>query len=698
MKQLFQSLKNGQLYLEDIPNRKPDSNNICIKTSISLLSPGTEKMLLDFGKSGILKKALTQPERVKEVINKMKIEGVFETYQKVLNKLDQPIPLGYCNVGIVESVGKDVKNYKVGDRVVSNGFHAEFVEVPENLCQKIPDNVTDEQAVFTILSSISLHGIRLSEPTLGETYVVIGMGLVGLLCTELLILNGCNVISVDIDSSRLEHAKNLGAETVHLSEKMSIDDAVSAISGKHLVDAVIISTSSQSSDPVDIAAKVCRKKGRIILVGTADIRFSRQDLYEKEISFKVSSSYGPGRYDKNYEDKSIDYPIAYVRWTQNRNFESILNLIDKGSFKPDKLITDRFNFENFEQGYEALNKNNSLGIIFQYNLESSVQRDTLVLNNKTSAPKDSMKVDFIGAGNYATSVLMPKLEKNNVDFNMLLTKSGLNTPNVLKKYSFNGVTSNADEIFKNGNSDIVFVASSHSSHAKFLIQAIDADKNIFLEKPLCINFEQLNEIKNKINNSPQLPSIMMGFNRRFSPLVQKIKNVLSTNKYPLAIEYTINAGNISNDHWIQDKEEGGGRLIGEACHFIDLAVFLSDSDIDDYSVMHSDALNRDTFSISVKFKNSSIANINYFSNGNSKYPKEILKVFFNDKVIVLDNFKKLKSYGVKSLKNISYFSQKKGQAECIKGFIETIKKGERSPIKLQEILKVSEISLELSHN
>ena len=224
---------------------------------------------------------------------------------------------------------------------------------------------------------------------------------------------------------------------------------------------------------------------------------------------------------------------------------------------------------------------------------------------------------------------------------MLLTKSGLNTPNVLKKYSFNGVTSNSDEIFKNGNSDIVFVASSHSSHAKFLIQAIDADKNIFLEKPLCINFEQLNEIKNKINNSPQLPSIMMGFNRRFSPLVQKIKNVLSTNKYPLAIEYTINAGNISNDHWIQDKEEGGGRLIGEACHFIDLAAFLTDSDIDDYSVMHSDALNRDTFSISIKFKNGSIANINYFSNGNSKYPKEILKVFFNDKVIVLDNFKNL---------------------------------------------------------
>lgn len=696
MKQLFQSLKNGELFLQDLPISEPSKNNVIIKTKISLLSPGTEKMLLDFGKSGLLNKALSQPERVKDVINKMKIEGVYETYQKIFNKLDQPIPLGYCNVGIIQKIGRDVKGLKVGDRVVSNGFHAESVEVPENLCQKIPDKVSDDQAVFTILSSIALHSIRLSEPTLGETFVVMGMGIVGLLCTELLILNGCNVISVDFDKERLEYAKDIGAETIHLSKNMDINDSVLAISSQQNIDGVIVSTSSRSSEPLEVAAKISRKKGRVILVGTADIHFSRQELYEKEISFKVSSSYGPGRYDKDYEQRSIDYPIGYVRWTQNRNFKSILHLIEKGMFNPEKLITNRYDFVDFEKGYESLNRRESLGIVLQYDDENTNQEKTLFFKNKINSPTKSIKIDFIGAGNYATSVLLPKLKKNKINFNLLLSKSGINTPSLLKKYSFNGITTDPDELFKNGNSDVIFVASSHSTHANFLMQAIEVSKNIFLEKPLCINLQELEEIKNKINESSELPSIMMGFNRRFSPLVKKIKKVLSDNKDPIAIEYTINAGRIPDDHWIQDRNEGGGRLIGEACHFIDLAAFICDSEIGDYFVNYSDVKNKDTFSISLKFKNGSIATINYFSNGNSKYSKEILKVFFNEKIIVLDNFKQIRSYGIKSLKNVSLFSQQKGQMECVTEFLESIKNGYESPIKLDEILKVSEVSLELA--
>lgn len=704
MKQVSQSFKTGHTEIIDVPAPKAESGKLLIRTKVSLISSGTERMLIDFGKAGYLQKARSQPDKVRMVLDKIRTDGLIPTFSAVKNKLDQPIALGYCNVGEVIEVGKGVSGYKVGDRVASNGKHAEFVSVPVNLCAKIPQEVTDEQAVFTVVGAIGLQGIRLIQPTLGESVVVVGLGLIGLMTVQLLRANGCRVLGIDFDHSKLQLAKEFGADTFDLSAGERPFRAADQFSRGTGVDAVIITTSTKSNDPVRDAAQMCRKRGRIVLVGISGLQLSRDDFYKKELTFQVSASYGPGRYDEVYEEKGIDYPIGFVRWTEQRNFEAVLGLISRGQLAPEKLISQRFSIEHGEKAYEFIEKEKkSLGVLLHYDAPSKIENQQVSrLSCHLSSEKlpDQISVSFIGAGNYAASSLIPAFKKNpTVNLHRIASATGFSATHVGKKFGFLEATTDPKNIISDRATDAVVVATRHNSHARFVVEALKNRKHVFVEKPLCLTLSELNEISSTyselINQEGMAPILMVGFNRRFSPLVRKIKDMLTGLKEPSAFVMTVNAGGISVEHWTQLADVGGGRIIGEACHFIDLLRFLSDSPIRKYgkSVMAATAM--DTVTLQLEFDNGSIGTIHYFSNGNKLYPKERLEIFSGGKILRLDNFRSLEAWGWKGFSKWNLWRQDKGQAQCAVEFVDAIKGGKKSPIPIEEIFEVGRIAIEL---
>ena len=698
MKQIIQDLKSGKTKVLDVPIPNLKKNHIQIQTNKSLISAGTEKMLIEFGKANYLNKIRLQPEKFKQAINKLKTDGIKPTLDAIFNKLEQPLPLGYCNVGEIVASDTKIKNFNVGDRVVSNGFHAEIVNSPFNLSAKIPDNVSDEEAVYSILGSIALQGIRMLNPTLGETIAVFGCGSVGLITTQLLIANGCNVMAIDFDKNRLEIAKSYGADIFHLSNSDQLLNFSNNITNNNGFDGVILTLSTKSNEPIHQAAQISRKRGKIILVGDCGLKFSRQDFYKKELSFQVSSSYGPGRYESKYENEGLDYPIGFVRWTANRNITSFLNLLSKGKVDVKRLTSHTFNIEEAEKAYELLtNNNNSLGIIINYNSKSNLNKEdkTVKLQSaKTTIINNNFVTNFIGSGNYSSKVLMPLFKKNKFNLNNISSESGLSSTFNGKKHGFNNSTTDFDKIFKD-NSDILVIASRHDTHSKFLIEGINHNKHIFLEKPLCINLQELEKIiKTYHNNKNYLNKILLvGYNRRFSKFAKKIHELISDIKAPKSFVMTINAGKIDKESWVLDKKIGGGRLIGECCHFIDLLRFLSGSKIKNSFINSYDEEN---FIINLKFNDDSIGTINYFADGSIQYPKEKLDIFVDGKILHLDNFKKLNGYGWKNFKKMTSFVQDKGQENCIKSFKEAILNNEKSPISFEELLEVAKISLNLS--
>ncbi|MBT8175518.1 bi-domain-containing oxidoreductase [Acinetobacter baumannii] len=705
MKQILQDMANGGTTVTEAPVPQCSKGHLLISTTTSLISAGTERMLVGFGKASLIDKARQQPEKVKMVLEKVQTDGLLTTYDAVKSKLAQPLALGYCNVGIVHEVGVGVDGFQVGDRVVSNGPHADMVKVPKNLCAKIPDNVDDESASFAVVASIGLQGIRLAQPTIGESFVVTGAGLIGLLTIQMLRANGCRVLAIDFDQSKLELAKQFGAETCNPGkgeDPVAVGLAFSRGAG---VDGVIITASTKVSDPVIQAARMSRKRGRIILVGVTGLELNRADFYEKELSFQVSCSYGPGRYDAEYEEKGNDYPLGFVRWTEQRNFVAVLDMMAAGTLNVEPLITQRFEFEDAPKAYDALTEDKSgLGLLLKYNSPVETRLEKRVVLRPISIEAKNAVVGFIGAGNYASRVLIPAFKKASSQLHTIVTSGGINGVIHGEKTGFAEASTDLDGLLNNKDINTVAIATRHNSHAYFVERVLSAGKNVFVEKPLALTVEEIEKIETVYNQNiqnNQYARVMVGFNRRFSPQVQKMKTLLDTVKEPKSFIMTMNAGAIPADHWTQDNAVGGGRIIGEACHFIDLMRFLAGSKIVSIQARRmgeTDAVQilEDKASITLGFEDGSFGTIFYLANGASSFPKERVEVFTAGRVLQLDNFRKLKAFGWPGFNKMNLWRQDKGQDACAAVFVDSIRDGKEAPIPADEIFEVARVTIQVA--
>lgn len=703
-------MKSGLVTIIDCPAPNLQKGSLKISTNVSLISAGTERMLADFANASYVEKARQQPEKVKMVLNKVVTDGLLTTMDAVKSKLTQPMPLGYSNVGVIHELSSSNSKFQIGDRVVSNGSHADVVVVKENLCAIIPDNVDDESAAFTVIGSIALQGIRLAKPTIGEFFVVSGVGLIGLLTVQILKANGCEVLAVDYDEEKLNLASKFGAITCNLSTGEDLLTRANSFSRGRGVDGVIIAAATKSNDVIKQAAQISRKRGRVILVGVVGLSIDRNDFYEKELTFQVSCSYGPGRYDSSYEEDGNDYPVGFVRWTEQRNFEAFLGLLSNKSIDVQPLISSRFLFSDASSAYEELIANRSaMGILLDYgNAELDRMESTLTLENKYKFASDMPIIGFIGAGNYASRILLPAFKKNGGQLHTLVSANGINSSFFGKKEKFINASTDVNSIMDNPKINTIIIATQHDTHAKYSIDSLAAGKNVWVEKPLAIHFSELSQISEayeqahkKNENGQQGPQLMVGFNRRFSPHAKKMHQLLSNINEPKNFLVTVNAGFIPSDHWTQDPLIGGGRIIGECCHFIDLLRFLIGAKIKKVSAKSLNVCDplmgrSDSASITLEFEDGSSGTILYLTSGSNKFPKERVEVFVSGKVLQLDNFRKLKGFGWKNFKRMNLLSQDKGQEACVQAFLASIQLG-NSCIPVDEIFEVSRVTIQANN-
>ena len=704
MKQVLQDLKTGETRLLDVPTPLVSAGSFLMRTSSSLVSVGTERMLLEFGKANLIDKARQQPDKVKQVIEKARTDGIGPTVRAVRSKLDQPLPLGYSNVGVVKEVGKGVDGFGPGDRVVSNGHHAEVVCVPTNLCARIPDKVDDVSASFTVLGAIALQGIRLVQPTLGENVVVTGLGLIGLMTVQLLRAHGCNVLGIDFDAERARMARQFGAKACVPSAGEDPVAVANRFSRGRGVDAVIITAATKSNEPVHQAATMCRKRGRIVLVGVAGLELSRADFFEKELTFQVSCSYGPGRYDSAYEEQGQDYPFGFVRWTEQRNFEAVLDMMATGRLDVQPLITHRFDINEAKEAYKVLGEENPLGIVLNYPSSVNEAGADASAGRRVALPGGAVKpvsgapgISFIGAGNYAGQVLIPAFKAGGARFDTLVSAGGVTSVHHGKKFGFEAAATDPGEVFKSAATDAVVIATRHDTHAGYVLQALENRKHVFCEKPLTMTVEELEEIEGAYAAAVESgfePVVMVGFNRRFAPQIVRMKALLDANPAPKSFVMTVNAGDIPPDHWTQDPVQGGGRIIGEGCHFIDLLRFLAASPITGIQATRiGDApgvgIRDDKATITMAFEDGSFGTVHYLANGHRSFPKERLEVFCGGAVLQLDNFRRMTGYGWPGFKKMNLRTQDKGQKACAAAFLAALRDGGSAPIPFAEIIEVT---------
>lgn len=664
-------------------------------------------MLVDFGKANLLDKARQQPDKVRMVLDKIKTDGLVPTLAAVQSKLDQPLPLGYCNAGVVIDVGPGVQGFAVGDRVASNGKHAEVVSVSAILCAKVPDSVTDETAAFTVVGAIALQGIRLVQPTLGESFVVIGLGLIGLITVQLLRAQGCRVLGVDFDEEKLALARQFGAKTANPAKGEDVLAIAQAFSRGRGVDGVIITASTKSNEPVHQAAQMCRKRGRIVLVGVTGLELSRADFYEKELSFQVSCSYGPGRYDQNYEENGQDYPFGFVRWTEQRNFEAVLDMLAERRIDVVPLISHRIALADFQEAYALVGgMGPSLGIVLNYPTEAEkpmaeVARRVVAL--QSVVPMGGAPVlGFIGAGNYAGKVLVPAFRNSGSRLKAVASAGGVSGVHVGRKNGFETVTTDIDAVLADPEIDAVVIATRHDAHARQVCAALQAGKHVFVEKPLALNRQQLEEIADayELANLKERKILTVGFNRRFAPQVQRMKVLLDTVAEPKSFIITVNAGEIPSDHWTQDPDIGGGRLVGEACHFIDLLRYLVGHPITSVQATMIGggdvfAVHDDKVSFTLRFADGSFGTVHYLANGNKSFPKERIETFCGGRILQLDNFRRLTGWGWSGFRKMNLWRQDKGNAACACAFVEAVRESGVEPIPFEELLEVAKVSLEI---
>lgn len=656
-------------------------------------------MLVDFGRASMVSKARQQPEKVRQVLDKIATDGLATTVDAVRSKLAQPIPLGYCNVGVVRTAGAD--GFRVGDRVVSNGPHADVVSVTRNLCARIPKGVSNEAAAFTVVASIGLQGIRLAQPTLGEAFVVIGVGLIGLLTVQMLRAQGCRVMAVDFDADKLELALRFGAEVCNPNNGEDPVAAGMAFSRGLGVDGVIVTASTKSSDPITQAARMCRKRGRIVLVGVTGLELNRADFYEKELSFQVSCSYGPGRYDPAYEEAGQDYPIGFVRWTEQRNFEAVLDLMAAGTLNVEPLISHRIPFEDAPRAYELLSTDKSaLGIVLTYGHDVEARHVTRVSLSESGAQvpvSGKPVVGFIGAGNYAARILIPAFKSARAQLHTISSAGGTNAVLHGRNGGFATASSDTDGLIADPAINTVTIVTRHNSHARLTAQALRAGKHVFVEKPLALTFAELDEVRAAHSESSRY--LMVGFNRRFAPQVRTIRKLLATVQAPKSIVMLMNAGAISADHWTQDSEMGGGRIIGEACHYIDLMRFLAGAPIISVQARrmgntYAEAVTEDKAAIILGFADGSFGTIHYLANGGASFPKERVEVFTVGRTLQLDNFRMLRGFNWPGFRKSKLWRQDKGQNACAAAFLSAIETGSPAPIPAEELFEVARVTLE----
>ncbi len=668
-----------------LPNPSPGKGEVLVRTHYSAISTGTEGKTVSDARKGYIAKAKSRKEEVNKVVKAARSHGIADTYKMVMNKLEALQPLGYSLSGVVEQVGSEVKNFKPGDRVACGGAsasHAELVTIPENLCVQIPDSAELSQAAFTTIGAIAMQGIRRAELNLGENCVVIGLGIIGQITLRLLKAAGVKTFGIDLKSELIDLAFQSGAQNATLRSDELLEAKVAEFSNGHGVDSVIITAASSSLDPVELAGVLCRLHGKVVIVGSVPTGFSRKNYYRKELDLRMSTSYGPGRYDASYEEKGVDYPIGQVRWTENRNMLAFAELLGNKSLDLSDLISHTFLFEKAKEAFDlVVNKEaDKMGILLEYDVRKSLDQTLSKAENRIPTGD---RISLIGAGSFASNFLLPNLQDK-------LTLAGITTSrphtaeNAARKFDFEKAYADPDEMFKNDGAVACVIATRHNSHAPLAIKALNSGKRVFLEKPLCLTIEEYFEMKGVLQ-SPEMPDLMVGFNRRFAPQIQRLKQKL--NGIPLAINYRINAGAMPSDHWVHDPEVGGGRIIGEVCHFIDLCCFLTDSQVHSISAvaleMHPQ--NHDTFTSSLNFKNGSVASVSYFSNGNKKVNKEYLEVFGGGITAIIDDFKSMKIAGEKQ-ESSKLSKQDKGHAAEVSAFAEAVKTASAFPISVQEVL------------
>jgi predicted dehydrogenase len=700
MKQILQSYKSGELWLAEVPTPACSRGGAVVRTTTSFVSAGTERMLVDFAKKNIIGKAFAMPDQVKKVIRKMQSEGIFATIEKVQAKLDQPIPLGYSCAGVIEEAGVECGGLSVGDRVACAGAgyanHAEFNYVPKNLLVKIPDSVSFEDASCATVGSIALQGVRQCDVRVGEVVCVMGLGLLGLIAVQILKASGTIVIGFDPNEARCAQAREFGAAVAVSSNLVSA--CMEKTNGRG-VDAVLIMAATQSNEPVTQAGEICRHRGKVVVTGMVGMDIPRDNYYKKELDFMLSLSYGPGRYDTQYEEKGVDYPFGYVRWTEQRNIESFLALVEQGLVTPSRLITHRFRIDDALSAYELLlgkTKEPYLGIVINYEATDKAEKknEKTLIVREYLPNKNDISIGFIGAGNFAKAVLLPEIKKTGAALKYICTASGMSAEQTAKKHGFSIATTDSDTLLKDNDINTIFIATRHNSHAAYVIKSLSAGKNVFVEKPLCVTREEMADLKKAVADTRGM--LMVGFNRRFSPHAKLLSDYFKNRRTPMMLNYRINAGNIPVDHWIQDINIGGGRIIGEGCHFVDFASSIIGSKaISVYATSLSTAEDsrkpEDSVAFAIKYADGSVANIQYIANGSSDFSKENCELFADGSTAIMDDFKKTVCAGKLGKKSISG-KQAKGFSEEIEAFFRAITNGKAAPININSIFETTDIT------
>lgn len=687
MKQILQNYNSGDLELNEVPVPSVKPIGVLVRNHHSLVSAGTEKAMIKLAKKSLAGKARERPDLVKEVINKAKNDGLMATYQAVMTRLDEPNPLGYSCAGEVTEVGREVEDFSTGDLVACGGAgyasHAEVVNVPGNLTVQVPDDVTTKEASFVTLGAIALQGIRRAELTPGERVGVIGLGLIGQLTVQILKAYGFPVIGLDIDEKQVQRVQKLGLNESGTIGQDKVESLARNFSNGKGIDAVIITAATETNQPVELAGKLCRERGRVSAVGLVGTEVPRDIYYDKELDFNISRSYGPGRYDKTYEEKGLSYPIGQVRWTERRNMKEFLRLVQEDKVNLDPLITHEFKFENALDAYDLILENPNgeyySGIVLEYDTDKKHSSKILLEQKAKGKIKgDTVNVGLIGAGNFAKSKIIPNLEKiNEAELKALATATGKTAKDVGGKHGFEYCTTEYSEIIEDPDVDLVVIATRHNLHAEMTAEALSKDKNVHVEKPLALNQEELKDVTDAEQNSDG--RLMVGFNRRFAPQVQEVKDKLEDSNTPLMINYRVNAGYIEPDHWIHDPEEGGGRIIGEVCHFVDLIQFLVNAQPEKIYASRvppqGEILPDDNVSVNIDFADGSRGAILYTALGDKSLPKEYIEIFGDRKAESINNFKT----GTLSLK------QDKGHFGEFVAFVDSILNGEPSPISIKEL-------------
>lgn len=706
MKQITQKLKSGDMKIIDVPNPVLSYGSVLVKNYYSLVSAGTEGSTVKTARKSLLGKAKERPQQVKQVLDVFKSQGPVQTYRAVMKKLDAYSPLGYSCAGEVLEVGEGVTEFRAGDRVACGGLtasHAEIVSVPENLCVKLAPDADLKLAVYNTLGAIALQGVRQADLRLGETCGIIGLGLLGQLTGLLLRASGVRTVGIDVDPNMVEVAGKQCCDLALTRDADGIEGRISIFTDGLGCDAVIITAGSSSLDPINFAGAIARKKGTVVVVGAVPTGFDREPhYYKKELQVKMSCSYGPGRYDPVYEEKGMDYPAAYVRWTEKRNMQAFQELIYTRKINVSYLTTHIFKLEEAPSAYDMILKRSepSIGILIEYDTDKPVDRG-LRITLKTESPKSSaVAIGFIGAGSYAQSHLLPNIPKSEkVALKGVMTSTGASSRSVAERFGFRFSAGEDKDLLENDEINTIFIATRHDSHAQYVLKALKAGKHVFVEKPLCLSTGQLDEIADtyystrNANHSSLL--LMVGYNRRFSPLAKMLKADLGEG--PMAMTYRINAGNIPLDSWIQDREVGGGRIIGEVCHFVDFLTFMNGSlpvSVSAYA-MSSPSNLRDTVQISLAYQNGSIGSISYFTNGDKGLPKERIEIYSSGCTAVLDDFKEAAVYSGGKSRKKKLMVQDKGQKEEVRLFIEAILNGQENVIPFEEMYSTSLVTFKI---